>query len=492
MALRLCRTRTDIKQQKLKQMDSLLQKAYSPEEFRKNGHDLINLLADHLAAAQTDDSQKVIPFINAEESLNYWQEDFEKGTTDNPMALFSDILERSTKLQNPRYMGHQVSAPAPLAALATTFISLLNNGMAVYEMGLVSNPLERIVTNLLAKRIGFDENATGLLTSGGTLANLTALLTARAVQTGVWEEGSTEKLAVMVSEEAHYCIDRAARIMGMGSEGIIKIPVNEKFQMRTELLEEYLQAATEKGFKVICVVGSACSTSTGSYDDLVAIADFAEKHQIWFHADGAHGGAVAFSDQYRHLIKGMERADSVVVDFHKMLLIPALTTALIYKKDEQSYQTFQQKAQYLWSNQSSTEWFNSGKRTFECTKLMMSVKVYLMLKTYGEEVFTEYVDKTYNLGKRFGAIIEANPNFELALAPECNIVCFRYVQEGKNLNEINAKLRAKTLEDGKFYIVQTSLKGQTYLRVSLMNPQTEEKDLVDLLEWIGRFAEGKE
>ncbi|WP_435356494.1 pyridoxal phosphate-dependent decarboxylase family protein [Emticicia sp. SJ17W-69] len=459
-----------------------LQQAFSSENFRQDAHNLVDLLADYLEASHNQTLRSVIPYQEPDKALSFWQADYEQGKTDIN-DFFKKTIEKSTHLHHPRYMGHQVTPPLPITAVAGMLTNLLNNGMAVYEMGLVSNPLERILSELLAKRIGFDKNASGLLTSGGTLANLTALLAARAAKTDVWEDGNTTKLAVMVSEEAHYCIDRAARIMGMGSEGIIKVPTNDKLQIRTDFLEKYYQEATEKGFKVICIVGSACSTSTGSYDNLEEIAAFAQKYQLWFHADGAHGGAVVFSEKYKHKVKGLDQADSVVIDWHKMLMTPALATALIFKRDEDAFKTFQQKAQYLWANQHSKDWFNSGKRTFECTKLMMSVKIYSILKAHGEQIFGENVDYLYDLGKTFAAMVKSRPNFELAVEPESNIVCFRLNNHfSKDLNELNSAIRKQLLEDGKFYIVQTSLKENIYLRVSLMNPLTTETDLNALLD----------
>lgn len=471
-----------------------LQQAFSPDDFRKNAHNLVDLLADYLESAQNQTLESVIPYQEPDEALAFWQADYEQGAG-NVEDFFKKTIEKSTHLHHPRYMGHQVTPPLPITAIASMLSGLLNNGMAVYEMGLVSNPLERILSELLAKRIGFDNNASGLLTSGGTLANLTALLAARAAKTDVWENGSpNEKLAVMVSEEAHYCIDRAARIMGMGSEGIIKVPTNERLQIRTDLLEKYYNEATENGFKVICIVGSACSTSTGSYDNLSEIGNFAEKHNLWFHVDGAHGGAVIFSEKYKHKVSGIYQADSVVIDWHKMLMTPALATALIFKRDEDAFKTFQQKAQYLWANQHSKDWFNSGKRTFECTKLMMSLKVYSILKAHGEQIFTENVEYLHGLAEKFVQIIKSRPNFELAIEPESNIVCFRLKSSKKDLNDLNSAIRKQLLQAGKFYIVQTTLKENVYLRVSLMNPLTTETDLnalLDEIERIGNQISGK-
>jgi L-2,4-diaminobutyrate decarboxylase len=359
--------------------------------------------------------------------------------------------------------------------------------MAVYEMGMTANALERIVVQWLAGKLGMGPDAGGLLTSGGTLATLTALLTARAVAapTDIWEKGTTEKLALMVSDEAHYCVDRAARIMGLGTAGIIKIPTNDRFQMRTDLLDEYHKRATAAGLTVFAVVGSACSTSTGSYDDLPAIADFCEKHHLWFHADGAHGGAAALSDTYRPLVRGIERADSVIVDFHKLMMMPALITAVLYKRDADSYRTFQQKAQYLWADSSTKDWFNSGKRAFECTKLMMSAKVYVTLRTYGEAIFAENVDTLYGLARQFAMQVRSRPGFELAIEPESNIVCFRYVgdeTDADKLDALNSRIRQQVLTEGNFYIVQTTLRGRVWLRLALMNPFTTDAQLETLLD----------
>jgi L-2,4-diaminobutyrate decarboxylase len=343
---------------------------------------------------------------------------------------------------------------------------------------------------LIAQKMGYDSQSGGFLTSGGTLANLTALLAARAAKApdDVWTVGNgSAKLAVMVSEEAHYCVDRAVRVMGLGDAGIIKVPINDRYQMRTELLESLLEDAQNQGIEVFCVVASACSTSTGSYDDLEAIADFCQKHDIWLHVDGAHGGAVVFSDKYKHLVNGLSRADSTIIDLHKMMMMPALATAVIFKNGNDGYQTFHQKAQYLWDNPESSDWFNSGKRTFECTKLMMSVKIYVTLRIYGLQLLSDNVDILHDLAADFAKLIQQNPQFELAVWPQSNIVCFRFLGNGsQDLNKLNALIRKNILHEGDFYIVQTLLNGQTYLRVSLMNPLSTIQDLMALLEYIGQ------
>ncbi len=461
----------------------LLKAAYDPENFRTLGHQLIDQLADQLQQMLEgrESGTPAIPWAAPNEAFEYWSKARWDG---DPMQLLKAVAEKSVHIHHPRYMGHQLSPSTPLAALAGLVNDFVNNGMGVYEMGIPGSTLERVVVKSVAKQASMPANADGFLTSGGTLANLTALLAARAHYTTVWQDGAGQPLALMVSEEAHYCVDRAVRIMGWGEGGIIKVPVNEQYEMRTDLLPEYLARAKASGRQVIAVVGSACTTSTGSFDDLHAIADFCQANQLWMHVDGAHGAAHIYSEKYHHLVAGLERADTVVMDFHKMLLTPSITTALLFRKGQRSYQTFAQRAQYLWEREEDADWFNLAKRTFECTKSMLSLRAYCNLAVYGSEFFDAYVTRVVERGRELAALVEAHPDFELAVAPRTNIVCFRY--RNPNIPEEqrsthNEAIRKVMTEVGKFYIVKTVLRGQTYLRTTLTNPFTERTDLEALL-----------
>ncbi|NJO01358.1 MAG: aminotransferase class I/II-fold pyridoxal phosphate-dependent enzyme [Bacteroidia bacterium] len=365
---------------------------------------------------------------------------------------------------------------------------MMNAGLGVYEMGSPLIALEKIVVQEVARALGYPASADGMLTSGGSLGNLTALLAARQTRAGydIWQEGSlqTAPLAVMVSEESHYCVERAIRILGWGDKGLIKVPVDAAFRMRADQLEAKFQEARDQGIRVLAVVANACSTATGSYDPIAEMADFCEKYNLWLHVDGAHGAAVAFSSQYRPLVTGIERADSVVLDFHKMLLTPALSTALIFKQGNLSYQTFAQQASYLWADDQQAEWYNLGKRTFECTKVAMGLRTYVLLKAYGPALWEQYIDRCYDLGQVFAQILRESPDFTLLLNPMANIVCFRYTPQGwqdSGLSALNHQIRQHLLESGDFYIVQTQIQGAIYLRVTLLNPFTKTEDLLALL-----------
>ena len=481
-------------------MSSLLRKAFDSEEFRHQGHQLIDLLADYLADIQNPETQqKVWNYIPPDELFQQYTNDFQTGNLTNPIDFFKKIIDQSTHLHHPRYLGHQTSTPLPLAALGELISSFLDVGMGVYEQGNAGTVLEKLIIQVLAEKMGMPiPKAEGFLTSGGTLGNLTALLCARAVMVNddVWENGyDGKKYAFLVSEEAHYSVDRAMRVMGQGKTGLIKIPSNDQYQIDTSQLPQCYEEAKANRIQIIGVIANACSTAVGAHDNIHALADFCEAKKIWLHVDAAHGGGLLFSKKYRHLLNGIERADSVILDFHKMLLTPSLVTAVIFKNGNHSYQTFAQRADYLWANSESREWYNLAKRTFELTKTTMSIRIYTVLKTYGEVVFTEYIDRQYDLGQTFAQLIEADGNFIMPVAvPESNIVCFRFLPDDfekmsdEIIDQLNLKIRERVIQDGEYFIVQTRVRGKVFLRVTLVNAFTSEKDLLGLLEKIKTIA----
>lgn len=465
---------------------SLLKTAYLPETFKESGEKVVTLIHQHLTNVLNDKQEKVISWKQPNDELAFWKNHLQNASSD---TIFQTILEHSIHLHHPKYIGHQVCPPLPITSASSMLSSILNNGSAVYEMGMASSAIEKVIIEELSNTIGYSNKAGGILTSGGTLANLTALLAARKVKSphDIWKNGHHSQLAIMVSEEAHYCVDRAARIMGLGDQGIIKVPVTENFQIDLEALEEAYQNAKENNITVIAVVGSAPSTSTGIFDDLNALGNFCQKNDLWFHVDGAHGGATIYSNKYKHIVKGIELADSVVIDGHKMLMMPSLTTALIFKNGEDAHKTFKQKADYLLEQSEDEDWYNVAKRTFECTKNMMSIHWYIVLKTYGKQLFDEYVTTVYDKGKEFNDLLVDNNLFESALPPMSNIICFRYKETGwsdEKTNQINLKIRERILEIGEFYIVQTKLKGKVYLRITIMNPFTDTNHFKALLNHI--------
>ncbi len=471
-------------------MDDALRSAFDPARFRADGHRLIDLLADYLARAQRREVP-VLPPVTPDEMAAAWPAEFPDAGGGALADLVGRVLDGANHLHHPRFVGHQVAAPLPAAALCDLVAALLNNGMAVFEMGPASTAMERALTRWLAARLGFPDGAGGVLTSGGSLGNLTALAAARRARAGfdAWEAGAAAgpPLAVLASADAHYSVDRAARLMGLGAGGVVPIPVDERHRMRVDALAGGLAAARRDGRRVFAVVAHAGSTAVGAYDPLDAIADFCAANQLWLHVDGAHGASAVMSPRHRHLVDGIARADSVVWDAHKLLLTPALCTAVLFRDGAHGYAAFAQEASYLFHG-AGDEWWNVGLRTVECTKRMMSLKLYAALALYGTRLFADHVAATFDLAARFAARLAAADDFELAVAPECDIVCFRFLGARGDLDAAQGEIRRRVLAGGRFYLVQTRLPRGVFLRTTLINPLTTDEDLAALLDEIRRVG----
>lgn len=466
-------------------MTELLKRAYDPENFRQQGHALIDRLADYLENVAALPAN---PYAEPDELLQQYRQ--LPGGNAGAREVWEKAIEQSVHLHHPDYLGHQVVPPAPLAALSDVVSSLLNTGMAIYEMGRPGVAIERVVIERFARLLDLAPTAGGFLTSGGTLANLTALLAARArqwPQNDPWQSGNgSVRPCLLVNEQAHYCIERAVRIMGWGEEGIVFVPTDEQLRMRTELIDEAIQDARNRGLTPIALVGSACTTSTGTFDPLDKLADAAARHKLWLHIDGAHGAAVRLDPSREPLTRGLERADSVTLDFHKMLLAPALTTGLFFREDREAYRTFQQRADYLLSGEKmeGEDWSNIARRSLECTKRMLGLRVFTLLSEYGPELFRDYVVRVNELGRELAALVRQQPELQLFMRPDTNIVCFRFTHpslDARSRDGVNQLIRSTIMQAGERYIVQTTINGATYLRCTLTNAFTTPENLERML-----------
>jgi len=473
--------------------ETKLSHIYDSEEFRRYGHELIDILADYLKEANSRSDMPVLDYREPDDLVKEF--DFDNPSNrDLPLDGFiRKVVSGMNHLHHPRFVGHQNTPPLTAGIIAQMCNALINNGVAVYEMGPAAMAAERNVIRYMSKLIGFGSEADGIFTHGGSAGNLTGLLAARQAMSeyNVWEEGvrNDRPVGIIVSDQSHYSISRNAKVIGLGGTSVIRIPYDSRYAMRTDLLGETMRRAEEKGIRVICVAANACSTATGTYDNLEDIASICRDKKLWFHVDGAHGLGVLFSPKYRHLVRGLEFADSIVLDFHKMLLTPGLNTMVLFRDGNRSYETFAQKAGYLFEKHDANEWYNGAKRTLECTKSALGLVAWAVINYYGRGILQQYVESRYDLAARFAEAIEREPGMELAVTPESNIVCFRYAPEGaggEKLNELNRMIRKALVHSGEFYIVQTELDGNIWLRTALMNAMTDDSDLERLIGSIKR------
>ena len=409
-----------------------------------------------------------------------------------------DVIAESIRLTHPMYLGHQVSAPLPAGIWTDMIASAVNNSLAVREMSPAGTVLEAQVVRWMCELAGFGGESGGTFTSGGTEATFTALLAARAVALPeAWAHGvGADPPLIVCGEHAHYAVSRAAGELGLGTKQVVRVPSRD-FRMDVAGLEHALERLTAEGRRVMAVVATAGSTATGSFDDLATIAGVCESRGIWVHVDAAHGASALLSPRHRHRLRGIERADSIAWDPHKMMLLPLSAGMVLVRRETDLEAAFAQQAPYLFHGSGGRRW-DQGIRSFQCSRRFDALKVWVALQRYGADGIAELHDLLCERARQLHAAVVARPAFEAVHEPESNIVCFRFVggasgaggaSGGEPLEELNRRLRESYNRSGEGWITLTVLDGRPVLRVTVMNPRTAPEHLDRLLEGLAREGE---
>ena len=400
-------------------------------------------------------------------------------------SFLETYLASTTHLHHPGYMGHQVAVPHPSGALGAFVDGFTNNAMAIYEMGPAAASIEYFVINWLLGHVGWvpsplpgePEPAAmaggGVLTHGGSLANLTALVAARSrLVPDVWSHGAPGDLALIAPAACHYSIARAAGILGIGRNAVYAAEVDRRGVVIPERLPACLQRATHDGRRVVAVVANACSTAVGLYDPLREIGAFCRARGLWFHVDGAHGAGALLSPSHRQLLDGLELADSLVWDAHKMLRAPTLCAAVLVRDRRTLDTAFQQEASYLF-HEKVQPGFDFMPRAVECTKAGLGLRLFAVIGAMGTRGLSAYVDRQYALARQAWELLREAPGVECAVEPEANILCFRMA--GDDAEQL--RLRGALIAEGSFYLTTTGFDGRRWLRLVFVNPDTSISDV---------------
>lgn len=420
-----------------------------------------------------------------------------------PMAEVARHLEKTllsdvNRLAHPMYIGHQVSAPLPAAVWTEALIAALNQGMAVREMSPSFTPLEHQVVAWMTDRVGWSEQAGGTMTSGGTEATLTALLAARSrALPNAWADGIPQNAPVLIcGEHAHYAVSRAAGEMGLGQKRVVTVPsVNYKMDVAT--LGETVRALRDAGTPIMAVVATSGCTATGSFDDLSAIADvcagFADDlGDIWLHVDAAHGGTALLSPPHRYRVNGIERARSVAWDPHKTLLLPLAAGMLLMRDERDLTAAFAQRAPYLFNAGSDAKAWDTGPRSFLCSRRADVLKLYVVLERYGADALGALYDRLCRMAMVLHDLLVAHQDFTPMHVPESNILCFAWTPANVPaalLNDFTDLLRERYNRSGRGWITATTLDSRRVLRITVMNARTNATHMEALVS--GLVAEGK-
>jgi L-2,4-diaminobutyrate decarboxylase len=424
------------------------------------------------------------------------------GLTGRRLSRFLDVyLDGATRLHHPAYMAHQVAVPHPSGALAALVDGFTNNAMAIYEMGPTAAAIEFFVLNWMIARVGWTAMpwpheqpaagnvapaAGGVLTHGGSLANLTALLAARnRCAPDAWEKGVPSDLVLLAPAESHYSVSRAAAILGLGNGAIRHLEVDGVGRILPGRIPAMLARVRAEGKRPMALVANACSTALGLYDPLADVAAACAEAGVWMHVDGAHGAGALVSDRLRGLLRGIEGADSLVWDAHKLMQTPTLCTAVLVRDAWTLDTAFEQEASYLFHDKAQPG-VDFIHRAVECTKAGLGLRFFTVLAALGEKGLAAYVERQFDLGAQAWEYVSGQPDFECPVRPDANILCFRLraVDDAAHL-----AIRDELIADGSFHLSTAEHAGRRHLRVSLMGPDTTMEDIRGMIERVRRAGE---
>jgi L-2,4-diaminobutyrate decarboxylase len=409
--------------------------------------------------------------------------------------LDSDFLALANRLSHPMYMGHQVAAPLPAAVWTEAVIGALNNSVAVAEMSPTGTVVEERVVRWMCDLVGFGPASGGTLTSGGQEATHTALLAARAaLDPDAWKRGVAGPLPVIIcGEHAHYAIARAAGELGIGTDNVRAVP-STNYKMDVAALNATFSAVAAEGRRVMAVVATVGHTATGSIDELESIGALCGERGVWLHVDGAHAASALFSASHAGRLRGIHRARSVAWDPHKMMLLPLSAGAVLVRDERDLTAAFTQQAPYLFHSAEGTRSPDQGTRSFMCSRRVDALKVWVALQRYGASGMGALYDHLCSLAQALYRLIAARPDFIALHVPESNILCFRWlpphVHDEPTLDWLNGRLRERYNASGRGWITATVLDGRRVLRVTMMNPRTQESHVAALLD--GLAVEGEQ
>jgi len=413
---------------------------------------------------------------------------------DQLLADCRKILDLSRHNGHPRFFGYVASPSTPIGAYADLIASALNANITCWRSGPAGTELERMVVRWLGALIGYSREAKGLFTSGGSMANMIALLVAsrrksgaEVSRRGLWNSGPP--MTVYSSEEVHMSIAKAADILGFGRDHVRVIACDDRQRIRLDLLRQKIEADASEGLRPFCLVGSAGTVNTGAVDPLAELAHIAREFDLWFHVDGAYGAPGVLDQRKRQLFNGLERADSVSLDPHKWLYVPVDAGCLLFRDEAAARAAFStEDADYIKTHgYIDEEAFAFWDYGVELSRRFRALKVWLTLQFYGTRRIVEAISDDISLAAYMGELVSNAEDFELLAPVELSICCFRYVPRGAKLSEaeldrLNELILERVQKGGRAYVSNATVKGRFALRACITNFRTTKSDIEQTVE----------
>ncbi len=464
-----------------------------PEELRRLGQRATDLVTEH-----RESLLRRPVFGKLGEAAAFFDEPLpEQGQPLEELleAVRQHVLPHAFGNSHPRFFAFINATADPVGTVADYLASAMNSNC--WGGDHASIHVEKRVIAWLAEILGLPATAEGILTSGGSMANLTALATARAaVAPGVREEGfaGTRPIVVYASDEVHNCVDKAVDLLGIGWKQLRKIPTDDRFRIRLDLLRQAIAGDRAAGLRPAIVVGTAGTVNTGAVDPLEDLADLCAAEGLWFHVDGAYGALASVSPKLRPLVRGLERADSVAADPHKWLYVPYEAGAVLVRDPGRMADAFRRPAPYIVHDPDSPVVgpVSFNERGPELSRGFKALKVWMGMKRHGRRGYAAAVEHDVAMARFLGDELLARADFELMTEPVLSIVGFRYRPAGLGdedaLARLNRRIVNRLVGSGGFFLAPTLLKGCTAMRVAIVNFRTTEDDLRSLLDEVARVG----
>ncbi|MFB7276045.1 pyridoxal phosphate-dependent decarboxylase family protein [Streptomyces hydrogenans] len=418
--------------------------------------------------------------------------DLDKPLGDASAALdeLEDVyLRDAVYFHHPRYLGH-LNCPVVIpAVLGEAVLSAVNSSLDTWDQSAGGTLIERKLIDWTTVRIGLGPLADGIFTSGGTQSNLQALLLAR-------EEAGTadlSKLRIFSSECSHFSVQKSATLLGLGRESVISIPVDRNKRMQSVVLAAELETCRAEGLVPMAIVATAGTTDFGSIDPLPEIAALAEEYGAWMHVDAAYGCGLLASLKRRHLLDGIEHADSVTVDYHKSFFQPVSSSAVLVR-DRAALRHATYHADYLNPRRTVAEQIpNQVDKSLQTTRRFDALKLWMTLRVMGADGVGELFDEVCDLAAAGHDLLAADPRYDVVVEPQLSTLVYRYVPEAvtspAEIDRANLYARKALFASGEAVVAGTKVDGRQYLKFTLLNPETTVSDIAAVLDLIAGHAE---
>ncbi|MDQ6827160.1 MAG: pyridoxal-dependent decarboxylase, partial [Candidatus Eremiobacteraeota bacterium] len=402
-------------------------------------------------------------------------------------AIFSDferiILPGITHWNHPRFFAYFSISAAPITVLAEALAAALDVNAMLWRTSPAATELEEVVLRWLGSMLGINDAFKGIVYDTASIGGFTALAAAReALDLEIRDGGMTGRelpaLRVYITEHTHSHIEKAAIALGVGRSNVVRIPVDTAFRMNVEALDEQIAVDRARGMRPMCIVATVGTTSTTSSDSIEKIVRIAKRYDTWLHVDAAYAGIAAILPEHRSLLRGVEAADSLVVNPHKWLFVPIDFSVLYSRRPEIIKRAFSLVADYLATPQEGAE--NYMDYGLQLGRRFRALKLWFVLRSYGIEGIQQKLREHIGLAQEFAGWVSAEDDWEILAPHPLSVVCFRFRPKDcprEALDELNAGLMNAVNGTGEIFISSTKILGSTALRLAIGNERTTRSDV---------------